>query len=59
VTGVQTCALPIFLEAVRETLARRPELLALVEFTGAELKLLQKAGLMDRVVAAAEKGRGE
>lgn len=48
-----------FLESVRETLARRPELLALVEFTGAELKLLKKAGLMDRVVAAAEKGCGE
>jgi len=48
-----------FLESVRETLARRPELLALVEFTGAELKLLKNAGLMERVAAAAEKGQGE
>lgn len=48
-----------FLESVRATLARRPELLALVEFTGVERKLLQKAGLMEKVVAAAEKGRGE
>jgi tRNA (guanine37-N1)-methyltransferase len=47
-----------FLESVRETLERRPELLAHVEFTDAELKLLKKAGMMDRV-AAAGKDRGE
>ncbi len=47
-----------FLESVRETLTRRPELLAHVEFTVAELKLLKKAGMMDRV-AAAGKDQGE
>lgn len=46
-----------FLESVRETLQRRPELLVHVEFTAAELKLLKKAGMMDRI-AAATKDRG-
>lgn len=41
-----------FLESVRETLERRPDLLAQVEFTKEELKLLRKAGMIDRVAAA-------
>ena len=46
-----------FLESVRETLERRPELLANVEFTDSELKLLKKAGMLDKVTAAG-KDRG-
>lgn len=41
-----------FFESVRETLERRPELLANVEFTDEELRLLKKAGLMDEIAAA-------
>lgn len=41
-----------FLESVRETLARRPELLAHIKFTAREVKLLQKAGLMAEVMDA-------
>ena len=41
-----------FLESVRETLERRPEMLEHVEFTAAELKLLKKTGMMDRITAA-------
>lgn len=46
-----------FLESVRATLERRPELLAHVEFSAAELKLLRKAGMLDRI-APAGKNRG-
>lgn len=46
-----------FLESVRETLERRPDLLAHVVFTDSELKLLKKAGMLDRIVAAG-KDRG-
>ena len=41
-----------FLESVRETLERRPELLEHIEFTDAERKLLKKAGMLDMVTAA-------
>ena len=41
-----------FLESVRETLERRPDLLAHVVFTDKELKLLKKAGMLDRITAA-------
>ncbi|GAB4338546.1 MAG: tRNA (guanosine(37)-N1)-methyltransferase TrmD [Desulfobulbaceae bacterium] len=41
-----------FLESVRETLARRPELLRDVEFGKTELKLLRKAGLLEEIAAA-------
>lgn len=41
-----------FLESVKITLERRPELLARVTFTRDELKLLKKAGLYARVAAA-------
>ena len=43
-----------FLESVRETLERRPELLAHVEFTDKEQKLLKKAGIFDSVIAAGQ-----
>jgi tRNA (guanine37-N1)-methyltransferase len=45
-----------FLESVRETLERRPELLAHVRFTDAELKLLKKAGMLEPVAAAGKDG---
>lgn len=41
-----------FLESVRETLERRPDLLAQFEFSDDELKLLKKAGMLDRITAA-------
>lgn len=41
-----------FVESVRETLRRRPDLLAGVKITGAECKLLRKAGLLAEVTAA-------
>ncbi|MDH3328929.1 MAG: tRNA (guanosine(37)-N1)-methyltransferase TrmD [Desulfobulbaceae bacterium] len=41
-----------FLESVRETLARRPELLENIKFTAREVKLLLKAGLMAKVTEA-------
>jgi tRNA (guanine37-N1)-methyltransferase len=41
-----------FLQSVRETLARRPELLKNIKFTAREVKLLQKAGLMAEVTEA-------
>jgi tRNA (guanine37-N1)-methyltransferase len=44
-----------FLESVKETLERRPDLLSRVEFTGDELKLLKKAGLLDKITAAGKK----
>ena len=43
-----------FLESVRETLRRRPELLKKVEFTDREIKQLRKAGLMAEIEAARE-----
>lgn len=46
-----------FLESVRETLTRRPELLENIKFTAGEVKLLQKAGLMAEVTEAC-KGNG-
>jgi tRNA (guanine37-N1)-methyltransferase len=47
-----------FLESVRETLNRRPELLENVEFSAKELKLLVKVGLMAEVTKAC-KGNGK
>jgi tRNA (guanine37-N1)-methyltransferase len=47
-----------FLESVRETLSRRPELLKNIKFTAREVKLLQKAGLMAEVMEAC-RGNGE
>ena len=47
-----------FVESVRETLARRPELLANVEFTAAEQKLLKKAALLAEVAEAANRHGG-
>jgi tRNA (guanine37-N1)-methyltransferase len=41
-----------FIESVRETLARRPELLAGVEFTTAEKKQMQRAGIWQQVCDA-------
>lgn len=41
-----------FLESVRETLARRPELLGKIKFTAGEVKLLRKSGLMAEVMQA-------
>ncbi|MDW7772056.1 MAG: tRNA (guanosine(37)-N1)-methyltransferase TrmD [Desulfobulbaceae bacterium] len=41
-----------FMESVRETLVRRPELLAKIKFTAGEVKLLRKAGLMAEIIAA-------
>lgn len=41
-----------FLESVRETFERRPELLEHIEFTDAERKLLKKAGMLDMVTDA-------
>lgn len=41
-----------FVESVRETLRRRPDLLGGIEFTAPERKLLRQAGLLDEVVAA-------
>jgi len=46
-----------FLESVRETLARRPELLEKVKFTAKELQLLKKAGFMAEIMEAC-KGNG-
>ncbi len=40
-----------FLESVRLTLARRPELLATVRFTPAETKMLGRAGLRQQIEA--------
>ncbi len=45
-----------FLESVKETLERRPGMLAHVDFTPKELKLLKKAGMLDRVAAAGKAG---
>ncbi len=47
-----------FLEAVRATLARRPELLATVRFSRAEEKLLRSGGLMAAVQAAQDADHG-
>lgn len=41
-----------FVESVRETLRRRPDLLAGVRIPRAECKLLQKAGLLEAAIAA-------
>lgn len=41
-----------FVESVRETLRRRPDLLAGVKITGAERKLLQKASLLEEATVA-------
>ena len=38
-----------FLESIRETLSRRPELLAAVEFTKIEIRQLKKSGLYQQV----------
>jgi tRNA (guanine37-N1)-methyltransferase len=48
-----------FLESVRETLARRPELLAKIKFTAAEIKLLRKAGLMAAIMDACRENGGQ
>jgi tRNA (guanine37-N1)-methyltransferase len=40
-----------FLESVRLTLARRPELLATVRFTPTETKMLGRAGLRQQIEA--------
>jgi tRNA (guanine37-N1)-methyltransferase len=40
-----------FLESVRRTLARRPELCRKVDFTTKELKLLKKHGLFEKLAA--------
>ncbi len=39
-----------FIESVRETMARRPDLLRHVHFSGRERRLLGKAGLLDEVM---------
>ncbi len=46
-----------FLESVRETLQRRPSLLATVQFTAEEKKLLAREGLLQEVQGAAAQGR--
>jgi tRNA (guanine37-N1)-methyltransferase len=46
-----------FVESVRETLRRRPELLLRVAFSPAEEKLLQEAGLYGQVLQARTGGR--
>lgn len=46
-----------FLESVRVTMARRPELLAEVRFTPAETKLLKREGLWARIEAIVEERR--
>ena len=43
-----------FLESVRITLTRRPELLAGIQFTPAEIKLLKREGLYDRIKISVE-----
>lgn len=48
-----------FLESVRETLARRPELLGKIKFTAGEIKLLQKAGLMAEIMKACRDNGGQ
>lgn len=48
-----------FIESVRETLARRPELIRNIKFTAGEVKLLQKAGLMAEVMDACRDNGGE
>ena len=48
-----------FLESVRLTLARRPELLAGVRFTPAETKLLKRAGLQCQIEASSRDDRTE
>ena len=47
-----------FVESVRETLRRRPELLDGMTFTKPERKLLQQAGLLAEVMAATERHAG-
>lgn len=47
-----------FIEAVRRTLARRPDLLAEEEFTPQESRLLQKHGLLE-TIAAVKAGRSD
>lgn len=47
-----------FVESVRETLTRRPGLLAKVELTAAEQKLLKQAGLLAGVAEAVKKHGG-
>jgi len=47
-----------FIEAVRRTLARRPDLLAEEEFTPQESRLLQKHGLLE-AIAAVKAGRSD
>jgi tRNA (guanine37-N1)-methyltransferase len=47
-----------FVESVRETLRRRPELLRGKTFSKPERKLLQQAGLLAEVMAAAEQHAG-
>ena len=44
-----------FIESVRLTLERRPELLDQVKFSAREYKLLQKSGLLDRIEMAVRK----
>ncbi len=44
-----------FLESVRLTLARRPELLVNVPFSRAEIRLLKREGLYDRIEAIVER----
>ncbi|HEB50289.1 MAG TPA: tRNA (guanosine(37)-N1)-methyltransferase TrmD [Desulfobulbus sp.] len=41
-----------FLESIRETLARRPDMLAMVRFTAGERKLLAREGLLEEVEKA-------
>ena len=47
-----------FLEAVRRTLARRPDLLSREEFTAQESRLLRKHGLLE-AIAAVKAGRAD
>ena len=48
-----------FLESVRETLARRPELLKKIQFTAGEKKLLRSSGLMAEVLEACQSNGGK
>ena len=48
-----------FVESIKMTLERRPELLAGVQFTGVEQKLLKRAGLESRIKTIARDDRKE